>query len=174
MVGAHPSSGAPLNWQSSGFPKTNQREGKGGKPPFFLGMKDPWKMSDGEKIDFYFAVKNTVHKIFEYEPDWVEIPMDDERGKYWMLSSGEGYESSCVWSDEPLTKESIVAGNHIYSGTIYTQRFLPKWVYRAEKYVMVAVDTMTDGNKFLKIFDADKECTDDKLRELWKDCWGLI
>ena len=44
-----------------------------------------------------------------------------------------------------------------YEDQIYTQRFLPKWVYRAEDYTMISVDTQCDGNKFLAIFDNTKE-----------------
>lgn len=45
----------------------------------------------------------------------------------------------------------------MYSNEIYTQRFLPKWVYRGKDYTMICVDTHTDGNKFLQIFDNSKE-----------------
>jgi hypothetical protein len=44
-----------------------------------------------------------------------------------------------------------------YSNEIYTQRFLPKWVYRTDDYTMICVDTHVDGNKFLQIFDNAKE-----------------
>jgi hypothetical protein len=44
-----------------------------------------------------------------------------------------------------------------YAAEIYTQRFLPKWVYRGAEYTMVCVDTRTDGNKFLMVFDNKKE-----------------
>ena len=44
-----------------------------------------------------------------------------------------------------------------YSDEIYTQQSLKKWVYRADDYTMVCVDTHTDGNQFLRIFDNAKE-----------------
>jgi len=44
-----------------------------------------------------------------------------------------------------------------YRNDIYTQRFLSKWVYRGEDYTMICVDTHTDGNKFLQIFNNKKE-----------------
>ena len=49
------------------------------------------------------------------------------------------------------------ADGNYYEDEIYTQRFLPKWVYRGEDYTMVCVDTHTDGNQFLRIFDNLKE-----------------
>jgi hypothetical protein len=127
-------------------------------------------------IDLYFETKARIHEAFGYKPDWVEIPMDDCRGQHWMLVDGEGPGARCVHSDQPLTAELVAGGSiysgPIYSGPIYTQRFLPKWVYRAGKHVMVSVDTETDTNKFLMIFDADKECTDDAIRDAYSERWG--
>jgi hypothetical protein len=135
-------------------------------------------MGDLDKdIDEYFAAKARIHEAFGYKPDWVEIPMRDQRSDHWMLVDGEGPGGRCVYSELPLTLETVekgeaIYGGPIYSGPIYTQRFLPKWVYRAGKHVMVSVDTETDGNKFLMIFDADKECTDEVLREAYSERWG--
>ena len=44
-----------------------------------------------------------------------------------------------------------------YSASIYTQRFLRKWVYRGKDFTLVCMDTHTDGNKFLGVFDNSKE-----------------
>jgi hypothetical protein len=122
-------------------------------------------------IDDYFKAKTAIHQALGYRPDWVEIPMEDHRADYWMLSGGDGYDGTCVYSDEPFTEASITKGDKIYSGSIYTQRFLPKWVYRTDTHAMVAVDTHTDGNKFLMLFDASKECTDEKMRRLYEEKW---
>jgi hypothetical protein len=124
----------------------------------------------GGIIDAYFTAKDHVHELMGYKPDWVEIPMEDRRGHYWMLTKSEK-QGSVVWSEKPLTAESVDAGSEIYDGVIYTQRFLPKFVYRTPTHVMVSVDTRTDGNKFLMIFDADKECTDEKLKTLYNERW---
>jgi hypothetical protein len=114
-----------------------------------------------DQIGNYFLLKEVVQKAMGYQPDWVEIPMEDARSQYWLLESEE--QGNVVWSPEPLTLTSIEAGKKIYSGTIYTQRFCKKFVYRTPSCVMVAVDTHCDGNKFLMIFSADKECTDEAL-----------
>lgn len=110
----------------------------------------------GEDLDAYFAAKDRVHEGF----------------KYWMLVGGEGVGAQCIYSDEPFTEKSIQAGKTIYSGSVYTQRFLPKWVYRTKTHVMVAVDTHTDGNRFLMVFDAARECTDKKMKSAWSEHWG--
>jgi hypothetical protein len=126
----------------------------------------------GEDLDAYFAAKDRVHEGFDYVPDWVEIPLDDARKYYWMLVGGEGRGATCAYSKEPFTEESIKAGTEFWSGSVYTQRFLKKWVYRTETHVMVAVDTHTDGNKFLMVFDAARECTDEKMKNAWSECWA--
>lgn len=74
-----------------------------------------------------------------------------------MITGPEDDNSShVVWSKVPFTKETIRKGNEIYSGTIYTQRFLPKWVYRGPNHTMVSVDTHTDGNLVLMILITTK------------------
>jgi hypothetical protein len=144
----------------------------GGHEVTEIESKDFVVASDNQStvIDTYFAAKNEIHKLMGYVPDWVEIPMSDERGQYWMLPDGEE-SGKFVWSRVPFTSESIIDGKSIYSGLIYTQRFLSKYVYRTHIYVMVSLDTQTDGNKFLAIFDADKECQDRLLMDLYKERW---
>jgi len=117
----------------------------------------------------YFRLKKEIHDYFGYREDWVDIPLSDETDCYWFVT-GEGHGGVCVWGDEPLTEEFVRDGG-IYSGPIYTQRFLPKWVYRKDDYTMVCVDTQTDGNKFLMIFDNSKECKDQKVVEAYKEAW---
>lgn len=127
-----------------------------------------------EDLDVYFAAKDRVHEGFKYTPDWVEIPLDDAREYYWMLVGGEGVGATCIYSDDPFTEKSIEAGKTIYSGSVYTQRFLKKWVYRTKTHVMVAVDTHTDGNKFLMVFNAALECTDEAMKKSWSEHWAAL
>ena len=103
-----------------------------------------------DKVDKYFKLQEEIYEYFGYVEDWCVIPIDDSREYYWKL-----YKSSVLFAEE---KEDVVeeTGNH-YCNDIYTQRFLPRYVYRAEDYTMVCVDTNTDGNKFLQIFDNSKE-----------------
>lgn len=121
-------------------------------------------------IDDYFEAKVKVHKLMGYVPNWVEIPMEDERSMHWMIIGSEenGY---VAYSPEQFTEQNIIDGNMLYGGPIYTQRHLPKYVYRSEDYVMIAIDTLTDGNKFLMIFDSKLECTDENLKNIHKKHW---
>lgn len=99
-------------------------------------------------FDDYLDLQKQIFDYFGYVEDWKAIPLDDCRTYYWQLA-GEG-PGSVLFGE---TVDSIDTYEHI----IYTQRFLPKWVYRGKDYTMICVDTQTDGNKFLSIFDNSKE-----------------
>jgi hypothetical protein len=99
----------------------------------------------------YFAAKQKIHDAFDYRADWREIPLDDMTDVYWWLGPYEVY-----WCDEQPTRETVEDNDGEYSAEIYTQRFLPRWVYPAETHTMVSADTQCDGNKFLMVFDNSK------------------
>jgi hypothetical protein len=124
-----------------------------------------------ELLKKYFEIQKQIHDYFGYQEDWVCIPLEDLTDKHWFIT-GESYEYKCVYSDEPLTLESIKEGKTIYSASIYTQRFLPKWVYKAEDFTMVCADTHTDGNKFLMVFSNKLQVVDEKLFQEYLKCWG--
>jgi hypothetical protein len=115
----------------------------------------------------------TLHNYFGYEEDWVRIPLNDLRGKPWMLIGGDerGASATFVYADEPFTEDVIKSGKCIYGMRVYTQRHLPRWVWRKPKLTMVCVDTQTDGNKFLTVVDTNLECTDEKLKALYTERW---
>ena len=107
------------------------------------------KNKDIDLLDVFFNVRQAVYDYVGFVEDWVVYPIEDYRKYYWRIEDGEVLYG---------TKKDVVGrtGNH-YSSTIYTQRFYDKWVYRAEKYTMIFVDTHTDGNKFFGIYDNAKE-----------------
>ena len=76
------------------------------------------------------------------------IPLRDSTDMYWHF---DGH--MVASSPEPFTVESITTGEKIYINKLYTQRFLSKWVYEADEYTMISVDTQCDGNKYLDVFD---------------------
>lgn len=104
-------------------------------------------------LDDYFKIQKEIYEYFGYKEDWAVIPINDATECYWHLE-GEGPGEVCF--AEKIEDVLNLTGNH-YQNTIYTQRFLPKWVYRGKDYTMICVDTHTDGNKFLQIFDNKKE-----------------
>jgi hypothetical protein len=107
-----------------------------------------------ETIDNFFNSQQAVHDYFGYVEDWVVIPLDDGRSYFWFVDEDSGF---VRFADTKEAMEDIEAGEY-YENEIYTQRFLPKYVYRTDDYTMISVDTHTDGNKFLQIFDNTKEC----------------
>jgi len=105
-------------------------------------------------FDTYFLLQSEIFKYFGYEEDWRILPIVIEKAMYWRLY-GEG-PGTLRFAD---TKELLDdPGLNYYENTIYTQRHLPKWVYRGENYTMICVDTQTDANQYLQIFDNSKEC----------------
>jgi len=102
-------------------------------------------------LDRYFEIQKQIYDHFGYVEDWVEIPLDDCREYFWHLT-GEGPGDKVEFA-----KEENNLFDDGYSDEICTQQSLKKWVYRADDYTMVCVDTHTDGNKFLRIFDNAKE-----------------
>lgn len=107
-------------------------------------------------LDQHQSLREKIFEYFGYVEDWRVLPLDDARGLYWQLNGEGPGEVLCADSKEDLDEENIEEGEY-YSFPIYTQRHLPKWVYRGPEYTMIVVDTLTDGNKLLMIFDNEKE-----------------
>jgi len=108
-------------------------------------------------LDDYFDLQRKVHGFFQYIEDWRILPIDDHRFFYWQLS-GEG-PGTVRYAETKADLLDEDAGNY-YEAEVYTQRHLPKWVYRSDGYTMICVDTHTDGNQFLAVFDDRKEIKD--------------
>lgn len=106
-------------------------------------------------LNEYNQKRKELFDYFGYVEDWVAIPVDDATMYYWQLT-GEGYGDTVRYAELLEDLHNEAKGNY-YVNEIYTQRFLPKWVYRGAQYTMVVVDTHVDGNKFLQIFDNEKE-----------------
>lgn len=107
-----------------------------------------------QSLTDYFALQQQIFDYFGYVQDWRILPLDDARDCYWRLD-GEG-PGSVRFADSVEQLDNEEAGDY-YENEIYTQRFLPKWVYRGPEFTMVVVDTHTDGNQYLQIFANDKE-----------------
>lgn len=97
-------------------------------------------------LDQEQAIRKQIFEYFGYVEDWRILPFDDAREMFWRCTKDEVYFGE---SEEDVRDLS----GDCYCNEIYTQRHLPKWVYRAEEYTMIVVDTHTDGNQLLQIFD---------------------
>jgi len=114
-----------------------------------------------KQLDDYFKLQKEIFDYFGYVEDWVAIPIDDARDYVWTLDAeyddnGKVIGGEVRFAETLKELENWEAGKY-YSNEIYTQRFLPKWVYTTNDYTMICVDTHTDGNKFLQIFDNSKK-----------------
>lgn len=108
-------------------------------------------------LDDYLSAQTKLFEYFGYVEDWCVIPVEDGREFFWKLS-GESRGDTVKFheSAHELSDERDEEGN-FYQDEIYTQCHLSKWVYRGAEFTIVCVDTQTDGNKFLRIFDNAKE-----------------
>ena len=108
-----------------------------------------------ELLDQYFEIQRQIYEYFGYVEDWRAIPLSDCRDYFWRLE-GEG-PGSLHYADteDELSSET----GQYYVDEIFTQRHLPRWVYRGEHFTMVSCDPHTDGNVFLRILDNSKERT---------------
>ncbi len=112
-------------------------------------------------FDEYLEKKAKVLEHFGYVTDWVEIPLEDYREMFWFINDEKAaYGDEVTYANKaeelPGGSEDAEANGEYYSATIYTQRFLRKWIYVADDYTLICMDTQTDGNKFLGIFDNTK------------------
>ncbi len=104
-------------------------------------------------LDDYLELQSKIHEYFGYTEDWRVIPLDDAREFFWFVDSTEKRVVGYADTEEDLKSRE----NNYYEDEIYTQRHLPKWVYRGEELTMVCCDPHVDGNKFLRVFDNSKE-----------------
>jgi hypothetical protein len=104
-------------------------------------------------LDQYFEIQQKIFEFFGYVEDWRVIPLDDCRDKFWRLS-GQG-PGTLHYADSE--RELLEQSGNYYEDEIYTQRHLPRWVYRGDGFTMVSCDPHTDGNKFLRVLDNTKE-----------------
>ena len=104
-------------------------------------------------FDEYKTKQDELFDYFGYVEDWRIIPLNDARVYSWFLDQEDNGSGKVIyWSEE----EDFSGGNY-YENEIYTQRHLPKWVYRGKDFTMICVDTHADGNQFLQIFDNSLE-----------------
>src|SRR4051812_710924 len=104
-------------------------------------------------LDNYFSLEQQIFDYFGYQEDWCVLPLNDSRDYYWRLDGDGPGAVMFALTEEELRNEE---GDY-YSDEIYTQRHLPKWVYRGAEFTMICVDTHTDGNRLLRVFDNTKE-----------------
>ena len=108
----------------------------------------------------YFKLEKEIKNYFGYVEQWKAIPLSDETDMYWFIANNQ-----CVYSDEPISLEKMLEVGPHYSFVLYGKQS----IYRKDDYTMLVVDTNTDFNIFLMIFDNEKECKDPKIIEVFKE-----
>lgn len=104
-------------------------------------------------LNDYFKIQEEIFNYFGYVENYRILPIENSIEFFWKIIGGEAHGGEVRFSED----ETFEDDNKLYSNTIYTQRFLPKWVYRGKDYTMIVVDTHTEGNQYLQIFSNDKE-----------------
>jgi hypothetical protein len=105
-------------------------------------------------LEDYFRLQKEIYDYFVYVEDWKVIPLADATDRYWHVDETA---QVVTCAPEPLTKELFDSGRDWVQYYIYTQRFLPKFVYRGEGYTMISTDTGSDLNYLLYVFENGKE-----------------
>lgn len=120
-------------------------------------------------LDSYFNLQEDIFEYFGYKEDWRVYPIVDSRAVFWHLdeandtihfSYDEDNMKKLVANDFDYDRDDINE-NDYYANDVLPDRFLPKSVYRGDEYTMILVDTNTDGNRFLRVFDNIKEQNND-------------
>jgi hypothetical protein len=98
-------------------------------------------------------LRQQIFKYFNYIEDWGVFPLMDYTNYYWNLNDGvvgfSEHETDLFETEDDECDR--------YEVEVYTYCHLNKWVYHGNEYTMILVDTKTDGNIFLAVFDNTKK-----------------
>lgn len=88
-----------------------------------------------------------IHQYFGYVEDWQVCPIQDHTDYYWYTRDGIVY-----YGGDADTTLSVAGWHNRYGDEI-----IGGAVWKGEHFTMINVDTHTDGNKFLFVFDNAKQ-----------------
>jgi len=118
-------------------------------------------MNIDKLLKTYNQTLKDIHEAFGYVEDWVTIPLQDLTDEEWGLRMSDGKHRFDIMHGKGTGVlcygELDNLDGDYYSSRIYTQRFLPKWIYKTETHTMISVNTGCDGNKYLSILSNDKQ-----------------
>lgn len=110
-------------------------------------------------VNTFYTLRDAIFAHVGYRQDWRILPIEDCRGDFWNVDEHERERVRFSPSREALEywlaehdDEYGPHGDVLYENSIYTQRHLPKWVYRGAELTLVVVDTHCDGNQYLQLF----------------------
>jgi hypothetical protein len=118
-------------------------------------------------LDDYFDLQKQIYDYFGYKEDWVVFPIEDATEYYWCLPESDDESDEVHFAESKENLEKIIANGfewegdgideHDYYSNEIIAPFLPSGVYRGKDFTMICIDTETDGNRLLQIFDNVKE-----------------
>lgn len=116
----------------------------------------------GDVVDAYFERRLAIFKHVGYVEDWRILPIVDYRTDYWSVDEFEREHVRFSPSREALAywlkhDDYGKYGDRLYENAIYTQRHLPRWIYRGKELTIAVVDTHTDGNQYLQLLANERE-----------------
>ena len=107
-------------------------------------------------LDDYIALQKQIYDYFEYKEDWRVRPLEDCGAYFWYVHRNRRVIFSAATTRELALKD--IETEQYYSNEVLS-------IHRKPDCTMIAVDTQTDGNQFLSIFDNAKELTRDECKE---------
>jgi len=101
-----------------------------------------------EALEAIAELDEKVRKYFGATPRWAYLPLDDMTDVKWTLS---GFGHKVVWcASEYDLADCIVNETHDYYDGVIVDDPIEKG-----DYVLIGVDTQSDGNQFLMLFRLD-------------------
>lgn len=92
-----------------------------------------------------------IYEYFGYEEKWTVYPIEDYRTYWWKLGTNEVAFYNSKYDYERNNEEHTYKNEFLYYGEN------AKNVYKGKEYTLIVVDTRTDGNIFLAIYDNSKQ-----------------
>lgn len=109
-------------------------------------------------LDEYFEIQEKIYDYFGYKEDWRVLPLDDKRDYLW-------YDYLWYISDDEVLFAKTLKDFEKSNGEYYSDELYGNIIHVTEDYTMIAVDTHTDGNKFLAIYDNNKKLKENPINE---------
>jgi len=103
----------------------------------------------------YFELQQRIYTYFGYVEEWQVFPLEDSTKYWWFISN------TCVHF--ATTREKLNDEEERNMDELFHYRGTSQAVFEGEEYTLIVVDTYTDGNKFLSIFDNKKRVRDISL-----------
>ncbi len=109
------------------------------------------KLTVDDMVERHFASREAILGHVGYTENWRVLPLDDNRDEFWALAGqhvkfSPQRDAILYWLSE-FDDEYGPYGDVLYEDIVHTMG-----VFRGDELTLVAVDTQTDGNHFLRIF----------------------